>query len=132
VPDGTDRHYRIRSDGRLPRRRLHVQGRPDRLVPASSVLRRPGTSDRTDRGSRRRRGRRLAHPRSRRSRTVMTIHPARAVAGLGLGAAGFVVGVAALAVVLAKLLVNAGMPAQRADVATLNDVVAVLPFVIGF
>ena len=62
----------------------------------------------------------------------MTIHPARAVAGLALGAAGFVVGVAALAVLLAKLLVNAGMPAQPADVATLNDVVAVLPFVIGF
>ena len=42
----------------------------------------------------------------------MTIHPARAVAGLALAAAGFVVGVAALAVLLAKLLVNAGMPAQ--------------------
>ena len=40
----------------------------------------------------------------------MTIHPARAVAGLALAAAGFVVGVAALAVLLARLLVGAGMP----------------------
>ena len=62
----------------------------------------------------------------------MTIHPARAVAGLGLGAVGFVVGVAALAIVLARLLVNAGMPIHPADLATLNDVVAVLPFVAGF
>jgi len=62
----------------------------------------------------------------------MTIHPARAVAGLGLAAAGFVVGIAALAVVLARLLVNAGMPIHPGDLATLNDVVAVLPFVVAF
>ncbi len=62
----------------------------------------------------------------------MTIHPARAVAGLGLAAAGFMVGIAALAVVLARLLVNAGMPIHPGDLATLNDVVAVLPFVVAF
>ena len=62
----------------------------------------------------------------------MTIHPARAVAGLALAAAGFVVGVAALAVLLARLLVSAGMPIHPADLATLEDVVAVLPFIVGF
>ena len=62
----------------------------------------------------------------------MTIHPARTAAGLALGAAGFVVGVAALAVILARLLVIAGMPIQPGDLATLEDLVAVLPFVVGF
>jgi hypothetical protein len=62
----------------------------------------------------------------------MTIHPARAAAALGFAAAGFVVGIAVLAIVLVKLLVQAGMPVHPADLATLEDVVAVLPFVGAF
>lgn len=62
----------------------------------------------------------------------MTFHPARVAAGVSLAATGLVVGVATLAIVLARLLVNAGMPVHPGDLATLDDVVAVLPFVATF
>jgi hypothetical protein len=62
----------------------------------------------------------------------MNIHPSRVLAGLALGAAGFIICVTALAIVLARLLVDAGMPIAPGDVATLDDVVALLPFVGAF
>jgi hypothetical protein len=62
----------------------------------------------------------------------MPIHPSRIVAGTLLVAGGFVVAVSALAVVLARLLVGAGMVVRPADAALLDDIVAILPFVIAF
>jgi len=62
----------------------------------------------------------------------MNTHPARIAAAIVLGSGTFVVGVAALAIVFVKLLVDAGLPIHPADLATLEDVVAVLPFVITF
>jgi len=62
----------------------------------------------------------------------MNVHPARIVAGLGLAAGGIVVGVTALALVFAKVLVNAGLPVHPGDIATLDDAVALAPFIGGF
>lgn len=62
----------------------------------------------------------------------MSAQPARLVASLSLLAGGFVVGVSALAIVFAGVLVNAGMTIRPADAALLDDLVAVLPFVAGF
>ena len=61
-----------------------------------------------------------------------TNHPGRIVAGLLLLAGGFVVAVTALAIAVAKVVVDRGVPAGTADVRLLNDLVAVLPFVIAF
>jgi len=47
-------------------------------------------------------------------------------------AGSLVVGVAALAVVMAKLLVGAGMPITSADALLLGDLITVLPFVVAF
>jgi len=62
----------------------------------------------------------------------MNNHPARIAAAIVLGTGTFVVGVAALAIVFAKLLVDAGLPIHPADLATLDDVIAILPFVLTF
>ena len=62
----------------------------------------------------------------------MSIHPARVVASLALLAGGFIVGVSVLAIVFAKLLVDAGMAIRPADAALLGDLVPVLPFIGGF
>ena len=62
----------------------------------------------------------------------MSIHPARVVASLSLLAGGFVVGVAVLAIALARLLVSAGAVVSPADAALLDDLVPVLPFIAGF
>ena len=63
---------------------------------------------------------------------MTTNHPGRIVAGLLLLAGGFVVAVTALAIALAKVLVDGGIPVGAADVRLLNELVAVLPFVIAF
>ena len=62
----------------------------------------------------------------------MSVHPLRGAASALLVAGGLVVAVSALAVVLARLLVDAGMVVRPADAALLDDVVAILPFVIAF
>ena len=62
----------------------------------------------------------------------MSVHPARVVASLALLAGGFIVGVSVLAIVFAKVLVDAGMAIRPADAALLGDLVPVLPFIGGF
>ena len=61
----------------------------------------------------------------------MTLNP-RIVAGVLLIVGGIVVAVTVLAIVLARILVDAGMNARPADLALLDDVVALLPFVLAF
>jgi hypothetical protein len=63
---------------------------------------------------------------------VITNPPGRIVAGLLLLAGGFVAAVTALAIAVAKVLVDGGVPAGSADARLLNDLVAVLPFVVAF
>jgi hypothetical protein len=62
----------------------------------------------------------------------MTTVPTRTVASLLLFAGGTVVAVTALAIVIARLLVDAGMAVTAADAALLADLVGILPLVIGF
>lgn len=62
----------------------------------------------------------------------MTTVPARTVASLLLFAGGTVVAVTALAIVIAKLLVDAGMAVTAADAALLADLLGILPLVIAF
>lgn len=62
----------------------------------------------------------------------MSFHPARILASLLLLAGGFVVAVSALAIAMARLLVNAGMTVRPADAALLGDLVPVLPLIAGF
>jgi hypothetical protein len=63
---------------------------------------------------------------------VNTHHPGRIVAGLLLLAGGFVVATTALAIAVAKLLVDGGVAVSATDARLLSDLVAVLPFVAGF
>ena len=62
----------------------------------------------------------------------MTVHPFRIVAGVLLTTGGFLVAVSALAIVMARILVAAGMPVRAGDAALLEDVTALLPFIVGF
>jgi hypothetical protein len=62
----------------------------------------------------------------------MTIHPSRVVASVLLLAGGSIVAVSALAIALAKILVDAGISVRAADAALLGDLVAVLPLVLFF
>jgi hypothetical protein len=62
----------------------------------------------------------------------MPAHPSRLLAGLLLLLAGGVVAVGALAVALARLLVDGGMATRPADAVLLGDLVAVLPFIVAF
>jgi hypothetical protein len=62
----------------------------------------------------------------------MTLHPARAIASVLLVGGSVVVGVTALAVVIAKLLVGAGMGITSSDALLLADLMTVLPFIVGF
>ncbi|MFL5673878.1 MAG: hypothetical protein ACJ779_02635 [Chloroflexota bacterium] len=62
----------------------------------------------------------------------MSVHPARIVASLALLAGGFIVGVSVFAIVVAKVLVDAGMVIRPSDAALLRDLVPVLPFIGGF
>jgi len=62
----------------------------------------------------------------------MTPNPARFVASAILLAGGFLVGTTALAIGTAHLLVERGMAVNASDLALLDDLVAILPFVAGF
>ena len=62
----------------------------------------------------------------------MTIHPSRIVAPALLFGGGFVVAVSALAILLTKVLVDAGLPVRPSDMAVLDDLVALLPLIGGF
>lgn len=62
----------------------------------------------------------------------MPTHPSRLVAGLLLILGGGVVAVSALAIVLARLLVDGGMVIRPADAVLLGDLVALLPFIVTF
>ena len=62
----------------------------------------------------------------------MFTHPSRLVAGLLLILGGGVVAVSALAIGLARLLVEGGMVIRPADAVLLGDLVALLPFIITF
>ena len=62
----------------------------------------------------------------------MSIHPARVVASVLLMAGSVFVSVMALAIVIAKLLVVAGMPISSSNALLLADLITVLPFVAIF
>jgi len=62
----------------------------------------------------------------------MTVHPFRIVAGVLLTTAGFVVAVSALAIVMARILVAGGVVVRPGDAALLEDVTALLPFIVAF
>ena len=62
----------------------------------------------------------------------MNLHPARAVASILLIGGSLLVSVTALAVVVARQLIDAGMAASPSDALLLGDLLAILPFVIGF
>ena len=62
----------------------------------------------------------------------MPIHPARALAGILLIAGSLVVGVTSLAIVIAKLLIDAGMATDPSEALLLSDLIAVLPFIVAF
>ena len=62
----------------------------------------------------------------------MTPHPARAVASILLIVGSLIVGVTALAILIAKLLVDAGMAIRPSDALLLADLITVLPFVVLF
>jgi hypothetical protein len=63
----------------------------------------------------------------------MGIKPSRAIAAVLLAGGGFVVGVTVLAIVLAKTLVDAGLPGVRAaDKAVLDDLIPLLPLIGAF
>jgi hypothetical protein len=62
----------------------------------------------------------------------MSLHPARVVAGVLLITGSVFVGVIALAIVMAKLLVAAGMPISPSNALLLTDLITVLPFVAVF
>jgi hypothetical protein len=62
----------------------------------------------------------------------MTLHPARAVASILLIGGSLLVSVTVVAIVMAKLLVDAGMAVSSSDALLLGDLIAVLPFFIAF
>ena len=62
----------------------------------------------------------------------MSIHPARVIASVLLTAGSVFVSVMALGVVIAKLLVDAGMPISPSNALLLADLITVLPFVAIF
>lgn len=63
----------------------------------------------------------------------MVTKPSRAIAAVLLAGGGFVVGVTVLAIVLTKILVDAGLPGVRAtDKAVLDDLIPLLPLIGAF
>jgi hypothetical protein len=62
----------------------------------------------------------------------MSTHPAHIFASVMLIGGAFVVGVTALAIALAKVLVDAGAAVRPADAALLGDMIPVLPFIVAF
>lgn len=63
---------------------------------------------------------------------MTTNQPGRIVAGVLLLAGGVVVGVTALAIATARVLVDRGVAVSASDAGLLDDLVAVLPFVTAF
>ena len=62
----------------------------------------------------------------------MTIHPLRIVAGVLLTAGGFVVAVSALAIVVARIVIGGGTAVGVGDAALLEDLTALLPFIVAY
>jgi hypothetical protein len=62
----------------------------------------------------------------------VNIHPFRVVAGVLLISGGFVVAVSALAIAMARILVASGMTVRATDAALLEDLAALLPFIVAF
>jgi hypothetical protein len=62
----------------------------------------------------------------------MPLHPARIAAALLLVAGGVVTSVVALAIVIARSLVDGGAPSSAADAVLLADLAAVLPLIVSF
>jgi len=62
----------------------------------------------------------------------MSLHPARIVASVLLITGSVFVGVMALAIVMAKLLVDAGMAISPSNALLLADLITILPFVVVF
>jgi hypothetical protein len=62
----------------------------------------------------------------------VTIHGSRVVAGVLLTTGGFIVAVSALAIVMARLLVASGIVVRASDAALLEDLTALLPFIVAF
>ena len=62
----------------------------------------------------------------------MTSHPFRVIAGVLLTTGGLLVAVSALAILLARILVTGGMVVRPGDAALLEDLTALLPFIVGF
>jgi hypothetical protein len=63
----------------------------------------------------------------------MVTKPSRAIAAVLLAGGGFVTGVTVLAIVLTKILVDAGLPGVRsADKAVLDDLIPLLPLIGAF
>ncbi|HEV8403078.1 MAG TPA: hypothetical protein VGQ31_08595 [Candidatus Limnocylindrales bacterium] len=62
----------------------------------------------------------------------MVTKPSRAIAAVLLAAGGFVVGVTVLALALARILVDGGLPVRPADAAVLDDLIPMLPLIGAF
>ena len=62
----------------------------------------------------------------------MTVHPLRIVAGVLLTAGGFVVAVSALAIVVARIVIGGGTAVGVGDAALLEDLTALLPFIVAY
>lgn len=62
----------------------------------------------------------------------MNVHPFRIVAGVLLTTGGFVVAVSALAIVMARILIAGGTVVAAGDAALLEDLTALLPFIVAF
>ena len=62
----------------------------------------------------------------------MSIDPSRVLAAILLLGGGIVVGVTIFAIVVTKILVDAGVPVRPADAAMLDDLIPLLPLVGGF
>jgi hypothetical protein len=62
----------------------------------------------------------------------MTVHPLRIAAGVLLTTGGFIVAVSALAIVVARILVAGGTVVRAGDAALLEDLTALLPFIVAF
>jgi len=62
----------------------------------------------------------------------MSLHPARVIASILLIGGSLFVGVTSLAIVIAKLLVGAGMATDPSEAVLISDLIAVLPFIVAF
>lgn len=62
----------------------------------------------------------------------MTVHPLRIAAGVLLTTGGFIVAVSALAIVVARILVAGGTVVRPGDAVLVEDLTALLPFIVAF